>query len=173
MIYERIDESPRFDGPVRDSHELRYRLAAGFVVPGDTVLDACCGSGYGRRFLDDRAEYIGIDRDAPVDDDYDFRRADFETGAGLPTEPFDVFVGLEAIEHLNDAGVVRFVDLAHQARRVIVISTPIVPNKNRFHKQQFTERRILELFKTDGWRHFGTLYQLGIYGLFVFVRWQT
>lgn len=161
--YERIDSSTRFDGMIRQSHEMRYRLAAGFVEPGDVVLDAGCGTGYGKAILTQHGNhYIGIDRNPEPG----FHRADFETGAGLEDWDFDVFVGLEIIEHLNDAGVQRFVALAKRARKWIIVSTPIVRNKNPFHKQQFTERAVPQFFA--GRSLYGVLHQSGLYGLFVF-----
>lgn len=164
--YERIDASTRFDGPVRDGHELRYRFAAGFVESGDRVVDAGCGTGYGKRILcrEDNG-YLGVDRNPP---DVTVHRADFETGEGLEVFAvwlFDVFVGLEIIEHLSDEGVERFLAIARQARRWIVLSTPIVPNANPFHKQQFTAG---ELIEAVGLRPYGQLVQDGRYGLFAF-----
>ena len=167
MSYERIDESPLFDGAVRDSHEVRYRVASGFVEKGDLVLDACCGTGYGRDLLGD-CEYIGIDR-RPERRPY-IDHADFETGEGLREFGQDVFVGLEAIEHLDDEGVARFVEVAQRSRRAIIVSTPIVRNRNPHHKQQFTEADIIALFTDDTWRHYVTLYQGGLYGIFAFLR---
>jgi hypothetical protein len=171
--YERIDASTRFDGAIRDSHEMRYRLAAGFVEPGDTVLDACCGTGYGRPILAPEGsgvDYFGIDRDPP--EGSGFMCADFDTGEGMADFVPDVFVGLEAIEHLTDAGVQRFVDLACDSRRAIVVSTPLVRRKrNPFHKQFFNESDMVRLFDRGPWRHFGTLTQSGgLYGLYVFLR---
>lgn len=167
--YERIDASPRFDGRIRNTHEMRYHLAAGFVREGDFVLDACCGSGYGKRILCRATEaYLGVDKAPPKGDD--FRRVDFETGEGMEDWGPDIFVGLEGIEHLHDDGVQRFVAAALMATHTIVVSTPIIPNRNRYHKQQFREEEIPELFAVCDWQHFGTLHQNDHYGLFVFRR---
>ncbi len=167
MNYERIDDRPEFDA-VRDSHEVRYRIASSFIEYGDTVLDAGCGTGYGRRILTRQAcEYIGVDRN-PVDES--FTKADLENPAqcfGLP--PFDVFVGLEIIEHLDPVGY--FIQLAKTAKKWIVVSTPIKPNTNPYHKQQFTEAMMLAMFVGEGWKHYQTLYQSdGLYGIFIFKR---
>jgi 2-polyprenyl-3-methyl-5-hydroxy-6-metoxy-1,4-benzoquinol methylase len=112
--------------------------------------------------------YLGIDKNPPKG--IRFKKADFETGEGLESLPdFDVFVGLEIIEHLNDEGVNNFINIAHKAKKWIVVSTPIVPNSNPFHKQKFTEERILEEFKWSTWRHYQTFYQdKERYGIFIF-----
>jgi 2-polyprenyl-3-methyl-5-hydroxy-6-metoxy-1,4-benzoquinol methylase len=168
MNYERIDNTPIFDGKTRDSHELRYRIASGFVGPDDTVLDAGCGTGYGRDIL--RAKvYIGLDKN-PISDSR-FTYYDFEENYKctiFDSTKFDVFVGLEIIEHLDPVGY--FIRLARNARKWIVISTPIVPNSNPFHKQQFTEDMIVAMFNDDPWKHYGTVTQDGRYGIFIFKR---
>lgn len=171
--YERIDDNPRFDGKVRDEHELRYRIAAQFVPSGKRVLDACCGSGYGRAILEERGHvrYIGCDRTPPEGDGFFF--ADFENGNGMGDDGhripnFHVFVGLECIEHLHDVGVQRFVKVAKRAMERIVISTPIVANSNKFHKQQFRQQEIVELFEDTTWRLEHYLEQDRVYGIFIF-----
>jgi 2-polyprenyl-3-methyl-5-hydroxy-6-metoxy-1,4-benzoquinol methylase len=174
--YERIDERDIFDGPVRDSHELRYHIASGFVQDGDKVLDAGCGVGYGRNILKKvrNIEYIGLDRNLPhsdKDDGVDFCYCDFEDKKWMESQVpyiFDVFIGLEIIEHLDPVGY--FIKLAKNARKWIIVSTPIVPNSNPYHKQQFTEDMMVAMFSSDGWRHFSTIYQGRNYGIFIFKR---
>lgn len=180
MSYERITKDKEFDGPVRESHELRYRIAGLFVNSGDVVIDACCGTGYGFEILRSLGEknisWIGLDKDPcedPPAQKFDFELDEHRSieisHCGISTLPaFDVFVGLEAIEHLNDFGVSRFVHLAKLARRWIIVSTPIVPNKNPYHKQNFKEEDIIQLFGDDRWRHYATLKQGDVYGIFIF-----
>lgn len=185
MPYERITEEDIFDGPVRDSHEIRYYIASGFLGEGDRVLDCFCGTGYGKDILtkelhDEKyiplIKYIGIDKDAP--DGPRFVSMDFEVPfdyflrmreAKFPKE-FDVFVGLESIEHLNDDGLRNYVWLAKGAKKYIIISTPIVPNSNPYHKQQFDIDKIEKLFVGDKWQTYGILKQKDTYGLFIFKR---
>lgn len=176
MSYERIDNSPQFDGRTRDSHEARYHVASGFITDEDNVLDAGCGVGYGRDILGGKA-YMGIDRNPPEYEQPDatgaFLKVDFEDPNERYDWPFvfDVFVGLEIIEHLNDEGVASFRNLARKAGKWIIISTPIVRNSNPYHKQQFDERDIMEMFAGDGWRHYETFYQSEErYGIFIFKR---
>jgi len=165
MTYERIDDSATFDGKVRDSHELRYHIAKGFVADDDFVLDAGCGTGYGIHILGPDG-YIGIDKNPP--NDQSFIQRDLEQPVDDVVADYDVFVGFEIIEHLDP--VEYFVQLAKLARKWIVVSTPIVPNSNPYHKQQFTEADMLGMFVDETWQHYGTLTQDGIYGIFIFKK---
>lgn len=177
MNYERIDESKQFDGAVRDSHEARYRLASGFIADDDDILDAGCGVGYGMPILltparvEAGATYLGLDKN-PIGEPEMFQKADFEKDEYEDGKPdnFDVFVGFEIIEHLDPVG--HFIELAKRAKKWIIVSTPIVPNSNPYHKQQFTEEMILAMFSGDGWRHYQTFTQGEgrTYGIFIFKR---
>jgi SAM-dependent methyltransferase len=139
----------------RCGHEFRYRLAAGFCHPGDVVLDAACGAGYGAVLL--RAgrviRYIGVDRDlcdVPAGNpSLNFREADLESWE--PDFDFDVFVGFETIEHLEDCSA--YVRAAKQARRWIAISCPVIPTvgQNPYHRRDFEPGELPSLFVGDEW----------------------
>ncbi len=144
----------------RHGHEFRYRLAAGFCEPGDVVLDAACGAGYGFDLICAGRDvtYIGIDRDlcdvAPV---HYFLERDLET---WETEfRFDLFVGFETIEHLEDCSA--YVRAAKQARRWIVVSCPAVPTVglNPYHRRDFAPGELPTLFADDDWEHYQTVNQ--------------
>jgi ubiquinone/menaquinone biosynthesis C-methylase UbiE len=62
-MVERV--SPAMFGRATAGHEARYALAAGLLRPGDVVVDAACGIGYGALILDahDDVTYYGVDRD--------------------------------------------------------------------------------------------------------------
>lgn len=168
--YERIDDREIFDGKCRESHELRYKLALVEIEDGDHVLDAGCGTGYGRTILEEKdIHYHGIDRDPPEGEG--FSTYNFETDEPFD-EHYDSFVGLEIIEHLDDKGVENFVTLAKQANRTIIVSTPIVRNSNPFHKQQFSEQDIIDLFTDENWEESTVITQDDIYGIFIFERIQ-
>lgn len=141
-------------------HHFRYTFAARYVQPTDTVLDAACGTGYGREILGD-CNWIGADKIGPL-------VVDLETW--IPTFGFDVFVGLETIEHLHDHTA--YVQAAKRARRTIVLSTPIVPTKhvNDFHHQDFTRQQIEDLF--SDWTVETYECQSETYGLWAFTRTQ-
>ena len=160
----RIDDDPFFDY-IRDSHELRYHIANGFISIYDTVIDAGCGVGYARNIL--RGQYNGFDKH-PIDDsitkiDFDTDKLDYYGG-------YDVFVGFEIIEHLIKLD--NFVHLAKQARKWIIVSTPIIPtkHKNPYHSQDFTPESLIALFKDKDWQLYGWLKQEEIYGVFIFKR---
>lgn len=54
----------RETGRRSDAHCVRYRYAAGFVRPGDRVLDVACGLGYGSRMLYETSQagsVLGVD----------------------------------------------------------------------------------------------------------------
>lgn len=168
--YERIDDNPRFDGKIRDSHEARYSIASQFVEFGDTVLDAGCGAGYGKRILTgellNEIKWIGIDR-KPAGSHISC--ADFNLPGEIMIEDFDVFVGLEVIEHLTDDGVYNFLELARRAKKFIIISTPIVPNSNPFHLQKFTPESIPAFFATEKtWELYMDFVQDKKYGIYIF-----
>jgi ubiquinone/menaquinone biosynthesis C-methylase UbiE len=141
-------------------HEVRYALAAGLLRPGDVVVDAACGIGYGALILDahDDVTYYGVDRDISVVAVKAHRRrsfveADLETWQ--PSFEFDLAVGFETIEHLADYKP--YLDWARRARRYIVVSVPIIPTKheNVFHAHDFERDDLIQLITADKeWRLF-------------------
>jgi cyclopropane fatty-acyl-phospholipid synthase-like methyltransferase len=142
-------------GRQTSGHEVRYALAAGLLRPGDVVVDAACGIGYGALLLDahDDVTYYGVDRDISVVSvkahaQRTFIEADLETWK--PTFEFDVAVGFETIEHLEDYEP--YLEWARRARRYIVVSVPIVPTKheNVFHVHDFKRDDIVQHVKADG-----------------------
>lgn len=98
-----------------DAHVVRYQLAATLIRPGDTVLDAACGLGYGSHVLaslSPAARITGIDlSDWAVDfarRNYASDRVDFRCGS-LPEAldevadaSVDFVVSLETLEHVTD-----------------------------------------------------------------------
>jgi len=141
-------------------HEARYALAAGFLRPGDVVVDAACGIGYGALVLDAHGDvtYYGVDRDVSVvavaeHPQRTFIQADLETWQ--PPFEFDVAVGFETIEHLHDYET--YLAWIRQAKRYIVVSVPIVPSKhvNVFHVHDFERDDVIQLVTADArWRLF-------------------
>lgn len=144
MNYERITEDKIFDGDIRRVHEGRYMWANRFIKDTDTVLDAGCGIGYAKDIL--RGKYIGVDN-KPVGDCLmvDLTKDDIDFD-------YDVFVGLEIIEHLPDSN--NFVRLAKKAKSKIIVSAPNMPTKhfNPYHLQDFTNKSLRDLFVDDQWK---------------------
>lgn len=149
MIGERLADD--VDPAARFGHEFRYRLAAGYLEPGDRVLDAACGTGYGRDILTGHGDvlYTGVDRE-PVARPGRFIQADLTDWT--PAFEFDVFVGFETIEHLADPG--HYLDIARQARRTILLSVPVVPtaHTNPFHLRDYAPGELATMVARDGWR---------------------
>jgi SAM-dependent methyltransferase len=139
-------------------HEVRYALAAGLLRPGDVVVDAACGIGYGALILDAHGDvtYYGVDRDISVvavkpHARRTFIEADLETWH--PGFEFDAAVGFETIEHLTDYNT--YLDWARRAKRYVVVSVPIVPttHENVFHAHDFERDDVIQLITADKeWR---------------------
>jgi hypothetical protein len=141
-------------------HEARYALAAGFLRPGDVVVDAACGIGYGALVLDAHRDviYYGVDRDISIIAVEEHPRRTFveaDLQRWQPTFELDVAVGFETIEHLENYQP--YLEWARRARRYIIVSVPIVPTKhdNVFHFHDFERDDIVQLIKADAeWRLF-------------------
>lgn len=106
-IGERITPAAVTSGGYRD-HLARYLFAAHFV-PGRSVVDLCCGNGYGSNLLlaagavrvtgiDSAAEAIATAREHYATPEFQVGRAD----ARLDLGQYDVAVCFEGIEHVTD-----------------------------------------------------------------------
>ena len=164
MTYERIDNSKKFDGRTRESHELRYKIASNFIGNKDIVLDAGCGTGYGREILKPYLVYIGYDKNILRKKDtkkYTFIKHDFEwespetiTGWFIPNWPVDVFVGLEIIEHLNDTDAT-FLMFKRISPKLIILSTPHLKcpiGGNKFHYRHYGMDELIDSFWNIGYK---------------------
>ncbi|WP_156890064.1 class I SAM-dependent methyltransferase, partial [Silanimonas lenta] len=98
-----------------DAHLVRYLEASRFVRPGDVVLDAACGLGYGLHSLaqGSRAfELLGVDESEyavryastafspPPGIRMSFRRGDAENLSFVGSSSVDFMVSVETLEHL-------------------------------------------------------------------------
>lgn len=106
----------REGGRRADAHVARYMLARQFVRPGDRVLDAACGLGYGAAILTDGTladSVTGLDIDASAiryaNDHYarprarlSFAACDVARLSHIPDASFDIVVSFETIEHVAD-----------------------------------------------------------------------
>src|SRR5215216_6131339 len=95
-LVERV--TPEMFGRPTAGHEARYALAAGFLRPGDVVVDAACGIGYGALVLDAHSDvtYYGVDRDTSIVAVEEHPRRRFiqaDLQAWQPPFEFDVAVG--------------------------------------------------------------------------------
>jgi 2-polyprenyl-3-methyl-5-hydroxy-6-metoxy-1,4-benzoquinol methylase len=105
----------RIAGAISDAHIVRYQLAANCVRPGDKIIDAACGLGYGSHVLasvSPASMITGID----VSDQavtyakchYGNDHVNFLTGSlpdalnGYDDSSVDFVVSLEALEHVPE-----------------------------------------------------------------------
>lgn len=113
----RSQDMLRASGVDSDAHVIRYDWACGYVKPGDRVLDAACGLGYGAhviRNLTGAAKVIGIDGS-----EYSIKYANKMYGVGenqadylfgmlpdilasFPDASFEVVVSFETLGHVED-----------------------------------------------------------------------
>ncbi len=107
----------RESGSRSDAHVFRYQFAARFVRPGDVVLDAACGLGYGSHLIwtgTKARKVIGIDGSeyAAKYASSNFCQADtgleFREGFlpqclhSIPDNSVDLVVSFETLEHVED-----------------------------------------------------------------------
>lgn len=107
----------RETGSRSDAHVGRYQWANQYIRPGDTILDAACGLGYGSHVLQSSstaARTIGIDGSEYA---VDYARLNFsainpklefrcgflpEALAGIADQSIDIIVSFETLEHVQD-----------------------------------------------------------------------
>jgi len=158
--------APTLDG-VNQAHVGRYRFAALQVRPGDRVLDAGCGSGYGARILADAgglvhavdvsSEAVAYARRYYPHPDLTHYAGDL-VGGWTPPARYRVAVCLETIEHVRrpDALLVMLARALEPAGR-LVLSTPNARHRanrrpNRFHRHVFTDAGLLRLAQAAGFQ---------------------
>jgi len=168
-------------------HVTRYFLAKGWIMPGETVLDAACCTGYGSQLLSKSAKkVIGLEIDEGAIDDaknlnqednIEYNVADLN-GCELPD--VDVAISIETIEHLTPEGMVHFVDqLKKHVKRMIFVCVPLggtsfayvneppgpATEKNDFMKLGDVEK----LVQDDDWKVFNS-WEYGYSGMVVFYK---
>lgn len=101
-------------GPRADAHVARYEFARTLIRPGDRVLDASCGLGYGSALLAEGTlaeSILGVDVDESAvryaTEHYatnrkrlTFERRDLSTIGGDSRSTFDLILCFDTIEHL-------------------------------------------------------------------------
>ena len=151
-------------GGSRNGHECRYYMAAGFLAPGDVVLDVACGVGYGADILTrvPGVKYVGVDHNLSElavarSASKTFVQADLQKWQ--PDFGFDVCACFETIEHLPDYK--QLIRTAQRARKWILASVPVVPTTkmNPWHKHDFKPNELPKLFASDEWQLFQRLGQ--------------
>jgi len=96
-----------------DAHCVRYRKAADYIRPGDSVLDVACGLGYGSRLMFEASEARSVHGVDLSDFGVDYAKAhygvegrvtfsvgDAEKLEDIPDSSFDFIAAFETIEHV-------------------------------------------------------------------------
>lgn len=156
-------------------HVSRYLMARGFVNPGDRVIDAACGTGYGSHILASVAEKVdAIDKKGvfearwkkdnlyPLVIDLDENNAFWET---------DVFISIETIEHLKEPQ--EFLDrITKITKKKIIISSPNKPTAglNEFHLHDVELVRLEKMMERyKDWQYYHSFIQ-GYNYIAIYVR---
>lgn len=160
----------RETGSRSDAHVARYQWATQFIRPGDTVLDAACGLGYGSYVLQSAStakSTLGIDGSAYAIDyaaqnySSSLPGLEFRCGmlpdslANIPDHSIDIVVSFETLEHIEEN-----IRLLTEFHRVLTPGGRIitsVPNDwsdetgddpNPFHVHVYTLNRLYQELKT-------------------------
>jgi 2-polyprenyl-3-methyl-5-hydroxy-6-metoxy-1,4-benzoquinol methylase len=145
-----IERIPVEDWSAQTGHVYRYELASRYLIPGERVLDAASGIGYGAQVLTDLVDihYTGLDK---IEAAEEFRHlghfhSDVDLTDFLPQFSWDVSISFETLEHVEDPE--SLAALLKQARRLIIISTPTRPTKhmNPYHLHDFTPEEVMAYF---------------------------
>jgi SAM-dependent methyltransferase len=170
-----MGERKHLDEDAWSGHHVRYLMASGFVAPGDTVLDAACGIGYGSEMFRHRGiSYVGVDQsfDTIAFEQESWRKfvhADLTSWS--PDFDFDVFVSFETIEHVPDYS--NLINIARNAKKWMLMSVPIVPTKhmNPWHLHDFAPGELPNYVVNDEWELFDAFQQPSEFSeIYVFSR---
>jgi SAM-dependent methyltransferase len=149
--------SPTVEG-VRRDHVARYEWASRRLCEDDTVVDVCCGIGYGTNLLSKHTKHaVGLDRNAEAisyaQKHYAFLNGGFicRDVSDATFAETDVTVCFEAIEHIEDPRQM----LKAFNSKVLLASVPnedVFPCKNiLFHHRHYTKQEFYELLAECGW----------------------
>lgn len=161
---ERLAEGSRSGTALWEIHMAAYRWAADHAA-GARVLDYGCGTGYGARFLADRAEYVtgyDIDPGAVAHATKKFGGPGVEYISTTPPDAsFDLAVSFQVIEHVDPND--HLADLARVLRPggKLLLTTPNRSVRlwswqqpwNRWHLTEYDRKSLMRLLS----RHFSSV----------------
>ena len=162
-------------------HVARYMIARGFVNPGEFVLDAGCGTGYGSRLIADVAKVLAVDAETTYSQKWAHENVQFaQLDLGKAELPdVDVTICIEVAEHIN--GLEHFVEQVQKhTNRLILICAPLGGTSHAYTEEEqatpagenndFNNIAHLEAtFATNGWRAWSA-FQFGYSGIVTLLR---
>lgn len=141
VVIDKMENRP----DILSEHLQRYEFAAKFTE-GLVVLDAACGTGYGKTILKAK-QYIGVDIDdktlnhATENYGFGFFNENLENGI-INGQPVDVVISFETIEHLENPH--KFLTWIKNNAKTFIFSIPVnMPSE--FHKQVYSIEQIKQL----------------------------
>lgn len=167
-------------------HISRYFLARGWVMPGETVIDAACCTGYGSHLIGQVAGKVyglevdeGCIRDADARwsaENIEFKLHDIDKEE-LPDA--DVLITIETMEHVQDLD--HYLDqMWKHVRRAVILTVPLGGTSHTYTEAEKltpagenndfnNEAHVEEIFTSRGW-HMQTNFRFGYSGFFVFFK---
>jgi len=146
---------------IRRDHVARYEFVAKKLTGNPTVIDACCGVGYGTQLLAEAGcNTVGIEKDAEAvayaKEHYSHDLAQYICGdltQQIELPSVDVAVCFEAVEHIKDPRPM--LQSLHNSAQLLIAS---VPNEEVFpwvnyahHFRHYTKAEFEELLNECGW----------------------
>lgn len=178
-----------WDGGTNAPHIARYFLASGWVMPGETIVDLGCATGYGSHVIAKHKDgkVIGIDVDegciieakgrwGTFNKTLDYRVGNLDE---IEFPDADVMISIENAEHVNN--LEHFVkQLKKHTKRMFIICTPIGGTSHTYTPEErltpagecndFNNMAHLESVFTDKTWKLHTGFQFGYSGFIVVAK---
>lgn len=177
-----------WDGGTNAPHISRYFIARGWVMPGETVIDAACCTGYGSHLIGQVAgKVIGLDIDEGC-----IAEAKGRWGPGTPNAEFfvhdldkkelpdaDVLITIETAEHVQD--LEHYLDqMVKHIRRAVIFCVPLGGTSHTYTDAEKAgpagegndfnnDAHVEKMFYEKGWK-MQSSWHFGYSGMFVFFK---
>lgn len=148
-----------------ERHIDRYKWAMTYLSEKDSVIDFCCGTGYGTRMIAGKCkkEVLGLDINKEAIDyakknyekeNFKYSTDDFTNISSLfylSHLKFNAITFIEAIEHFTD---VQIANILFAFKRILPLGGKLIlttPDKaqsdgtNKFHVREYTQNELTEL----------------------------
>ncbi len=145
---------------IEQFHRWRYEEAAKYLCSTDSVLDLCCGVGYGTHILSNYCEkIIGVDiSEEAVDyagENWSGKNICYAVADAVSiVDPFDVVVCYEGIEHVEYTFKL-FESFQKINPKLFIVSTPhyLCPiGGNTFHYKHFGMDELINFYDKIGYK---------------------